>query len=69
MPAWRLGRLVGSLLVLAGLAVGGVAVNAGSFDGLHRADQGVVASSDAPVAETTSPSPEGGYISFGWTWD
>lgn len=69
MPAWRLGRFVGSLLVLAGLAVGGFAAQVGSVDGVQPVRHGVVADSETPAPDVPVGDPETGFATFGWNWD
>ncbi|MEQ4306270.1 hypothetical protein ABNF97_33650 [Plantactinospora sp. B6F1] len=75
MPAWRLGRFIGSLLVLAVLAVGGFAASAGAVGWSER--NAVVASElSGDEAEVTEPEvtdpevtdPEGDVHAFGFEW-
>lgn len=69
MPAWRLGRFIGSLLVLAVLAVGGYAAYAGPVQLLQRPYHAVVADSDAPTPDVPVTDPATDYDSSGWEWD
>ena len=65
MLAWRLGRLVGSLLLLAVLAVGSFAASGG---GLEHSGEGWRA--DPIPAATTDPPPatEEHYHLDAWEW-
>jgi len=64
MPAWRLGRFVGSLLVLAVLAVGGSVASVGAID---RSDMRGVTASETP-GEGMQPTPRGAFQAFGFEW-
>jgi len=81
MPARRLGRIIGSLLMLAVLAIGGYAAGAGAFE---QSGRGLVADPVAPpIADPVAPpitepgapaltdpppAAEGDYHTDGWEW-
>ncbi|MBE1485183.1 hypothetical protein [Plantactinospora soyae] len=65
MPAWRLGRFIGSLLVLAGLAVGGFAASVGTVGLLERST--VTASETS--GEGLQPAPAVAFHTFGFEWN
>ncbi|MBF9131423.1 hypothetical protein I0C86_21010 [Plantactinospora sp. S1510] len=65
MPAWRLGRFIGSLLVLAGLAVGGFAASAGAVGWSERSG---VTASELPDDSTAVTTPGSAFQSFGFEW-
>ncbi|MGI5211950.1 hypothetical protein [Plantactinospora sp. CA-290183] len=65
MPARRLGRLVGSVLLLAVLAIGSYAASAG---GLAESGQRWVADSAAPVTVAPPPATDGVVVAGDWSW-
>ncbi|GIG89712.1 hypothetical protein Pen02_46480 [Plantactinospora endophytica] len=70
MPAWRLGRLIGSLLLLAALAVSGFAAATAVTDLAVRdqSSQTWIADSTDPPTEGDATEPEAGLQALGWEW-
>ncbi|GAB3963877.1 hypothetical protein GCM10027615_05270 [Plantactinospora veratri] len=70
MPAWRLGRHIGSLLLLAALAVSGFAAATAVTDLAVRDRSGHIwiADSTDPPAEGDATGPEAGVQVLGWDW-